>query len=138
MASQILIVDDLSCLSRFIAMELQAKGYQVSISNNNVDERSTIRAESPDLILLNWNLRGASGLDICRWFKAVSQQGRAPAVIVIANDESSDYASQQAGAQACLIKPFSIDELSALIEHHLQERNVQQLSRTASRVGATV
>jgi DNA-binding response OmpR family regulator len=117
MSPKILIIDNLNGLPRFIAMELQAEGYQASVIDN-LDKLSMSQSLNHDLILLNWDLRWASAADTCHQLSARSS-ARAPIIITIVKDKSSGYFSQEAGAQAYLIKPFSMRDLLALIERHL-------------------
>jgi DNA-binding response OmpR family regulator len=118
MAPHILVIDDQANLSRFIAMELYAEGYQVSISCDSIAELSKIRELNPDLIILNWELRRTSGQNICRQLQLDSIQ--VPIVAITVNDESDSDLAWQLGVQACLTKPFSISDLIKTIESHLK------------------
>ncbi len=118
MTHHILVIDDQASLPRFIAMELHAEGYQVSVSCDSVAELSTIRELNPDLIVLNWELRRTSGLDLCRQLSLISNQ--VPIVVITVNDESDCYLALQLGVQTCLTKPFSISDLIKTIESHFK------------------
>lgn len=120
MVSHILIIDDRISLPRFIAMELHAEGYQVSISYDNVAELSTIQELNPDLIILNWELRRKSGLEICHQLRLTGNQ--VPIVVITAEDESSCHRALKLGAQTCLTKPFSMNDLLAVIECNLKRQ----------------
>lgn len=118
MAPHILVIDDQISLPRFIAMELNAEGYQVSINYDNVAELSTIRELNPDLIVLNWELRSASGYDIVRQLNLNTSQ--APIVVLTVEDESACRLPLELGIQTCLSKPFSMSDLLEVIESHLE------------------
>lgn len=120
MASKVLILDDPTSLPHFIAMELDAEGYQVSVVCDAVGKRA-IAQKQPDLILLNWDLRWASGFDLCRQLQTARERDYPPAVIAMVNDESNCYLSQAVGAQSCLLKPFSMSDLLSAIERHLAD-----------------
>lgn len=136
MVSKILIIDDLTGLPRFIAMELQAEGYQISVIDSPA-KFSVSQALNHDLILLNWDLRWAAALDICHWLSACSQ---APApIIATVNDQSSCYFSQEAGAQACITKPFSMNHLLAAIEPYFAAKNkAQSIPSTTRKISSLV
>ena len=85
---------------------------------DNTDELSIIRALNPDLIVLNWELRRRSGLDIYRQLRLVDS--RVPIVIITAEDEDGCRSALEKGAQICLTKPFSISDLLKAIEYHLK------------------
>ena len=117
MVSHILVVDDQISLPRFIAMELYAEGYQVSISNDVVAELSVVRELKPDLIVLNWELRCISGHDACRQLRFAGNQ--VPIVVITAEDKSSCCPALELGVQTCLTKPFSMNDLLKAIACHL-------------------
>jgi two-component system response regulator VicR len=118
MVSHILVIDDQVSLSRFIAMELQVEGYQVSMSCDNADDLSRVQELNPDLIVLNWELRRASGLEIYRQLRLTDNQ--IPIIVITAKDESNCHSALGLEAQTCLTKPFSMNDLLKAIEYHLK------------------
>lgn len=118
MVFHILIIDDQINLPRFIAMELRAEGYQVSIGCDEATGLSMIRESKPDLIVLNWEIRHSSGPNIHRRLKAIAYP--APIVIITTNDESSCWSAFKLEAQTRLTKPFSMNDLLKTIDYHLQ------------------
>ncbi|GAB4371596.1 MAG: hypothetical protein Kow00121_13220 [Elainellaceae cyanobacterium] len=121
MTPHILVIDNRISLPRFIAMELCAEGYQVSIHCDDLADLSTIQEINPDLIVLNWEPRRASGLDICRQLRSTDSQ--IPIVIITAEDESSCQVVLELGAQTYLTKPFSMDDLLRVIQSQLKGKN---------------
>lgn len=118
MTSHILIIDDRINLPRFIAMELRAEGYQVSINDENANELSLMRNFDPDLIILNWDLRRTSGINLYQRLRLADS--RVPIVILTAKDKSSCHLALELGAQTCLTKPFSMNDLLKAIDYHLK------------------
>ena len=119
MFPHILVIDDQINLAHFIAMELNAEGYRVSIECENLGELpATLRSLDPDLVILNWELRSASGSDVCRQLK--SSQHRAPVVVVTVEDQLGCRSGAGLGAQDCLTKPFSMNTLLKRIQHYLK------------------
>ena len=115
MAPHILVIDDQINLPRFIAMELQSEGYQVSLCCD--DELATIQELNPDLIVLNWELRRKLGFNIYRQLRSVDHQ--VPIVVITTEDECSCRLELEMGVQICLTKPFSMNDLIQAIEYHL-------------------
>ena len=115
MAPHILVIDDQINLPRFIAMELQSEGYQVSLYCD--DELATIQELNPDLIVLNWELRRKLGFNIYRQLRSVDHQ--VPIVVITTEDECSCRLELEMGVQTCLTKPFSMNDLIQAIEYHL-------------------
>lgn len=107
MTPHILIIDDRINLPRFIAIELHAEGYQVSI--NGDADRSTLQSINPDLIILNWELRHSSGLDVYQHLRSVYPS--IPIVVLTAQGEDSCRQALTLGVKICLTKPFSMDDL---------------------------
>ena len=61
----ILIVEDEVQLARFIALELESEGYQVSVAHDGMSGLMLAREVTPDLALLDWMLPGLSGIELC-------------------------------------------------------------------------
>lgn len=77
------------------------------------------RRESPEIVFVDAEMTGMTGVDICRVLKADSHLSRA-AVVVAASDESSTHAAQRAGADACLVKPFDHSAIFDALRRFLQ------------------
>ncbi len=116
MIPHILVIDDQISLPRFIALELQAEGYQVSV-DCDLSELSSLQKLNPDLIVLNWELRQSSGCDVCRQLKRVGNQ--IPLIVIVSQDEWSIQLALDLGARTYLTKPFSMNDLLRIIDYHL-------------------
>ncbi|MDX2211768.1 MAG: response regulator [Oculatellaceae cyanobacterium bins.114] len=119
MVPHILVIDDQISLPHFIAMELRTEGYQVSINCDDVSPYC-IPELNPALIVLNWELRRTSGLNVYRQLRLVNQQ--IPIVVITAEDESSCCLALGLGVQTCLTKPFSMNDLLTAIDYHLNPK----------------
>lgn len=138
MTANILILDDPTSLPRFIAVELQAEGYQTSVVCEAISPQ-TIAQMQPDLILLNWHLRRASGVDLCRQLLLADERHHRPILIAMVNDESSGYFAQEVGADTCLFKPFSMGDLLSAIDHYLGDQPQRwDVPIAARKMGAAV
>jgi DNA-binding response OmpR family regulator len=116
---QILLVEDEVQLARFIALELESEGYQVSVAHDGMTGLMLAREHSPDLALLDWMLPGLSGVELCRRLRSTGF--KAPIIFLTAKDEVSDrVAGLDAGADDYVTKPFSIEELLARVRAHLR------------------
>jgi DNA-binding response OmpR family regulator len=117
MSPHILVIDDQINLPRFIAMELEAVGYRVSLTKDRTSDARMIHQINPDLIVLSWELRKTSSLNLCHQLN--QYPNLIPVVVITAKDEESCQAALHSGAKACLAKPFSIDDLLNVINNHL-------------------
>ncbi|NJN85230.1 MAG: response regulator transcription factor [Leptolyngbyaceae cyanobacterium SL_7_1] len=129
MAFHILLVEDEVKLARFIELELSCEGYQISIEHDGLAGLTRAREVNPDLVILDWMLPGASGLEVCRRLRTTGS--KVPVIFLTAKDEIGDrVAGLDAGADDYVVKPFSIEELLARIRAHLrrtQETNDEML-----------
>ncbi|MGG6296802.1 response regulator [Leptolyngbya sp. AN02str] len=130
MVPRILIIDDRNNLPRFIALELNAKGYQVSIRAKYSVESWMIQVFRPDLIILNWELRCQSGSDVYHHLKVTHPQ--IPIIIITAKDENSDRVGLISEKQTCLTKPFSMSDLLIAIEYEFISRKQLTTCRRAN------
>ncbi|MEH2407782.1 response regulator transcription factor [Nostoc sp.] len=117
--THILLVEDEVKLARFVELELNYQGYQVSIAYDGLTALTAARELHLDLVILNWMLPGLSGLEICRRLRSIGD--KVPIILLTVKDEVSDrIVGLDAGADDYLVKPFSIDELLARVGVHLR------------------
>lgn len=126
MSSHILVIEDEAKLARFVELELQYEGYQVTVAGDGLTGLTRIRELKPDLVILDWMLPGLSGIDICRRLRQTGEN--IPVILLTAKDEVGDrVAGLDAGADDYLVKPFNIEELLARIR--VQVRRSQKSER---------
>lgn len=115
---RILIVEDEVLIRDELALMLEKSGYKVDVivSFNNTT-RQILDFET-DLILLDLNLPGESGFQICRDVKSKSS---CPILVLTSRDKLSDEIySLKLGADEYLTKPFRREKLLARIENVLK------------------
>lgn len=119
MSAHILLVEDEVHLARFVELELDSEGYQISVAHDGITGLTLARESTPDLAILDWMLPGLTGLELCRRLRATGS--KMPVIFLTANDEISDrVAGLDAGANDYVVKPFSVEELLARIRAHLR------------------
>ena len=117
--AHILLVEDEVNLARFIELELESEGYQVSVAHDGMSGLSIARQTPPDLAILDWMLPGLTGLELCRRLRSTGSQ--LPVILLTAKDEVVDrVAGLDAGADDYVVKPFSIEELLARVRAGLR------------------
>ena len=81
--------------------------------------RSAIKSLSeaiPEVIFLDVNMAGVDGLEVCRFIRRDPFTAGIPIVIVSANDTKADVsAAHDAGADAYIVKPATLEEIEAAI-----------------------
>lgn len=96
---------------------LELDGYRVLNEARAAEVLVTIKRERPDIVLMDVHLGDADGLEILQTIRADAEVGSVP--VVIASGEDVGYRGEQAGASAFLLKPYTPDQLTALIRRIL-------------------
>lgn len=112
------MVDDEPQLRRVMRTALAANGYEVFEARTGEEALETLRAESPDLVLLDINMPGMGGMATCREIRATSDV--AIIVLSVRESEQDKVAALDAGADDYITKPFSVNELMARIRASLR------------------
>jgi two-component system KDP operon response regulator KdpE len=122
--TRVLIVDDERTLLRALAMNLTARGYQVTEAENGTKALNAIAERDHDVILLDLGLPDMSGLDVIR---AVREYASTPIIVVSARTGSTDKVTAlDLGADDYVTKPFSIDELLARLRAATRRASVTE------------
>lgn len=109
----ILVVDDEPKIVKLARDYLEKGGYQVVTAVNGKDAVATARHEQPDLIVLDLNLPGMDGLDVCRQLR---RESAVPIIMLTARiDETDRLIGLELGADDYIVKPFSPRELVARV-----------------------
>lgn len=126
MAATILVVEDEPAIQELIAYNLQLAGHHVVCAETGEQAFSLIKSELPDLILLDWMLPGASGIDVARRLRANDRTKQVPIIMLTARtDERDKLLGLDTGADDYITKPFSPRELVARIKAVLRRRAPQ-------------
>ena len=109
--TRVLVVEDERALLRALAMNLTARGYEVTEAESGTRALSAAAAEEHDVIVLDLGLPDLSGMDVIKGVRAYSST---PIIVLSARTGTSDkVAALDLGADDYVTKPFSIDELLA-------------------------
>jgi len=130
----ILIVDDTPANLRLLAQMLAERGYQVRPVPDGELALAAIRAEPPDLILLDIRMPEMDGYEVCRRLKADSQTRDIPVIFISALDETQGKVKAfTMGGVDYITKPFQIEEVLARVQTHLALRRLQKQIQDANR-----
>lgn len=83
----------------------------------NADKILHSEIEVPDLFILDKQLSGASGLDVCRFIKQSEKFKQVPVVMISVSPDILSL-SKEAGSDDALTKPFSLTVLKSLIQKY--------------------
>lgn len=109
----ILVIDDEPKIVKQAADYLENGGYRVVSAGDGTTALAMARHERPDLIVLDLNLPGMDGLDVCR---ALRRDSDVPIIMLTARvDEIDRLIGLELGADDYITKPFSPRELVARV-----------------------
>jgi len=109
----ILVVDDEPKIMRLARDYLEQSGFRVVPAGDGPSALATARQVHPDLIVLDLNLPGMDGLDVCR---ALRRESSVPIIMLTARVEETDrLIGLEMGADDYIVKPFSPRELVARV-----------------------
>lgn len=113
MMARVLVVDDEVQIRHAVRRALQARGYEVALAADGEQGLAEAEDRSPDLIVLDLNLPGMDGLEVCRRLRAWTA---IPILVLsVREDESDKVTALDLGADDYLTKPFGVDELLARV-----------------------
>ncbi|GMR11758.1 MAG: hypothetical protein BMS9Abin28_2599 [Anaerolineae bacterium] len=115
--ARVLVVDDDDSYCTIIRELLVRNGYEVRVAYS-VDEALTLlQDERPDLILTDLMMPEVDGITFIRQLRATPPHSEIPTIVVSALVLARERAAAaQAGADAFVAKPFSINQLQATIQ----------------------
>ena len=117
MSAKILIADDESDIVSMLSSFFQSKGFCVLPACNGAEALKQAQRQ-PDIILLDINMPGTDGLEVC---KRIRDHISCPVLFLTARMEDSDKVKGFAvGGDDYIVKPFSLVEMEARVRAHLR------------------
>jgi CheY-like chemotaxis protein len=110
--AKILVVEDDEAYSDVIEGWLSDEAYEVEAVNDGFQARKKMQLNRYDVIILDWNLPGVAGVELCREYRA---SGGAALILMLTGQTAIERREEglDAGADDYLTKPFHLKELSA-------------------------
>ena len=117
MESKILIADDESDIVSMLGSFFESKGFRVLPAFNGAEALKQVEKQ-PDIILLDINMPGTDGLEVC---KRIRDHISCPILFLTARIEDTDKVKGfTVGGDDYIVKPFSLMELEARVRAHLR------------------
>lgn len=111
---RITVVEDNQALAQAVATALNDEGHGVDVIPDGEEASIFLAQEQPDLVILDINLPGKSGLEVLGELRATGSA--LPVILLTARSETKDrVAGLDKGADDYLVKPFDIAELLARV-----------------------
>ncbi|MGD8477465.1 MAG: phosphate regulon transcriptional regulator PhoB [Burkholderiales bacterium] len=126
MSATILVVEDEPAIQELIAYNLRQAGHQPLCAESAEQAMRLVSNALPDLVLLDWMLPGASGIEVARRLRGDKRTRAIPIIMLTARSEEQDkLLGLDTGADDYITKPFSPRELNARIKAVLRRRAPQ-------------
>ena len=117
MNTKILIVDDEKDIVSMLCRFFESKGFCVLPASNGAEALKQVEKQ-PDIILLDINMPGLDGLEVC---ERIRNHISSPILFLTARIEDTDKVKGFAvGGDDYIVKPFSLIELEARVHAHLR------------------
>ncbi len=123
--TRILVVDDEHLIRWSLEQNLKKQGYEVVTAGNGEDALRIVREDQPDLILLDIQLPGMSGLEVLEKVKEFDED---IVVIMVTAHGGLETAvnAMRLGAYDYLNKPFNLDEMAIVIKKALETSDLRK------------
>ncbi len=132
---KILLVEDDNTIVKALSSALSFHDYSVISTDNSEDGYKKFISEKPDLLILDINLPGADGFELCRKIRKGDQL--IPVILLTARVQESDkLLGFELGADDYVTKPFSAKELIARIRAVLKRSESKRTESSANIIGS--
>ncbi|MDP7421543.1 MAG: sigma-54 dependent transcriptional regulator [bacterium] len=128
MLTTVLVADDKKSMREFLSEALQKEGYQVSLAADGEQALELFRELIPDIVITDIRMPGLNGLEFLKSMRDLDPEA---VVIVITAYGSIETAvtAMKSGAYDYITKPFSIDELTVVMDKAKEQRRLVDENR---------
>jgi len=133
MPRQIMVVEDDALNMRLFHDLLESRGYETIEAGDGRTALDLARRHTPDLILTDVQLPQMSGIELIRRIKSDARLSSVPVIAVSAfANEGEKERIRDSGCDACVTKPFSIDNLLDVIENNIRPDSDERIPQDKS------
>jgi serine/threonine protein kinase len=110
---RVLAADDDDLVARVLERQLKSWGYEATIAQSGLEAWRILKQEgAPSVVILDWDMPGLSGLEVCRLFRSTPHGAESYVLMLTGRGEKEDLVQAlEAGADDFLAKPFHAREL---------------------------
>ncbi len=125
---EILIVDDNAQNLKVLSQILSYKDYTIRVMSSGENALKALRKRPADLILLDINMPGMNGFEVCKQLKQDDQLSGIPVILITALASVEDKVKGfEVGAVDYITKPFMIEEVEVRVKNHLKIAQMRRM-----------
>ncbi|HWD87811.1 MAG TPA: response regulator [Mucilaginibacter sp.] len=124
---KVLIIEDEQDIVDIATMILEDEGYEVSSHCEYADFETKVNNSHADLVLLDLNLDGYHGKDICKYIKSNDHLKDTSVILMSANRDIAAI-KEEAGADGYITKPFDLADFINIVKTYINKRQLAQAS----------
>ena len=116
MGKTILTVDDASTMRKMVSFTLRGAGHEVLEAADGAAALSLLQLRPVDLVITDINMPNMNGIELTRQLRASAAYRRTPILLLTTESDPAKKAEgRAAGATGWIVKPFSQEQLLAII-----------------------
>ena len=116
MSKRIITVDDAATMRKMVCFTLKGAGHEVLEAADGREALNTLRQRSVDLVITDVNMPNMDGLELTRQLRALPAFARTPIILLTTESDSAKKTQgRAAGATGWIVKPFSQEQLLAVV-----------------------
>jgi phosphoserine phosphatase RsbU/P len=134
MADRVLIADDVLVNRKLLASILAKAGFECLVAADGTEALEEVRAHRPDLVLLDVQMPGKDGYEVCAELKADPALADIPVIFLSSLDEPADkIKGLGVGAADYVTKPFNRGEILARVQTQIRLLHLHRSLQTVNR-----
>jgi len=119
---KVLVIDDDAMIRKLLESTLVRKGFKVFTAENGMDGIDIAKAESIDVVLLDWMMPEMDGMEVLAELKRNEDTMHIPVFMLTSKEDSKDIdLATCRGAIDYIIKPFNTFEVPEIVQKYLEK-----------------
>lgn len=120
MSKRIMVIDSSESMRRLLSFALEYAGFKVIEASSGSDALKKLGKTKAELILTSLDIPDMNGIDLIREIRNKPECRITPVILLITDPQkSSKQECISAGANACLVKPFTPRQLAEIVNKYL-------------------
>ncbi len=123
---RVLVADDEVHILDVLSYKLQNAGLEVITARDGQEALEQARSERPDLLIMDYQMPGLNGLEVCLQLREEAETSRIPAIMLTARGLDVEQSElERAGISLVIAKPFSPREVLSCVEELLGQEDAK-------------